>query len=318
MRHILSANQFDKDTLGDIFERADFFKSQIEEGQRRSLASRHLVRQLVTLFYEPSTRTRLSFESAGARLGMGVVSTENAAEFSSAAKGESIEDTVRVVNGYGDVIVMRHPEPNSVARAAAVSEKPVINAGDGGNEHPTQAALDTYTINGLQGRLDELTVAFGGDLRFGRTVRSLVNILSRVFEKNRFVFIAPPPLQISPDITADLDAKGIDYLITEDRNEGVAEADVVYWTRLQQERLKDSEDVEVVRRAVASGGYILDPTSLTFMKETAIIMHPLPRVGEIDPDIDDDPRARYIEQAHNGVPVRQALLDMVLSDEQAA
>lgn len=316
MRHILSASQFDKEVLGEIFERADYFKQQQAElDSRRQVATIHIGQQLCTLFYEPSTRTRLSFETAAQRMGMGVVSTENAGDFSSAAKGETIEDTIRVVEGYADVVVMRHPWAGSAQQAASVAERAaVINAGDGGNEHPTQAALDTYTIKDLQGGLDGLRLAFGGDLRFGRTVRSLVNILSRVFEDNQFVFIAPEQLQISDDVIADLEKRGIDYTKTDSRDEGVAGADVVYWTRLQEERLKDPEEREIIKRAIASGAYILDSSALKFIKPSASILHPLPRVGEINEEIDHAPQARFFEQAHNGVPVRQALLDMVLNE----
>lgn len=318
--HILSSRQYDENNLGDIFERAAFFKRQISPERRRLMAERHIGYQLVTLFYEPSTRTRLSFESAAAKLGMGIVSTENAGEFSSAVKGETIEDTAMVVSGYGDIIIMRHPEPDSVARAAAVSGKPIINAGDGGNQHPTQAVLDAFTIFERYGRLDGLQIAFGGDLLYGRTVRSLVEILSRAYRDNSFTFIAPEELQLSDDIRQMLDERGAEYYLTTSRDEGIRNADGIYWTRLQKERLKGLRNWNkrrAIDRAITNGGYILNSSSVEIMKPDASILHPLPRVNEIDRAIDKDPRALYILQAHNAVPVRVTLLDEILRDAKA-
>jgi len=270
---------------------------------------------MATLFYQPSTRTRLSFESAATRMGMGMISTENARDFSSAAKGETIEDTVRVVEGYADVIVMRHPKPNSVQRAADVAETAVvINAGDGGHEHPTQAVLDTYTIRQLKDGADGLKVAFGGDLRYGRTVRSLVDILSRVYQGNSFSFIAPEPLQVTDDILDKLRQRGDDFSVTDNLEEGLAGADVVYWTRLQTENIEAEVDKLIIQKAIEGGDYILGRAAVKYMNPEAVILHPLPRVGEISTKLDDSSHLHIFDQAHNGVPVRQALLDMIIEE----
>jgi aspartate carbamoyltransferase catalytic subunit len=312
MEHVLSSAQFGKEDLGDLFERADYFKKH--NAEPRDEATRHLGRSLCTLFYQPSTRTRLSFEAAGGRLGMSIISTENAADFSSAIKGESIEDTIKIVNGYAHLIVIRHPEAGSAARAAEASEIPVINAGDGGNEHPTQALLDTYTIREKAGRTGNLDVAIGGDLLYGRTVRSLVDIMSRVYEGNTFTFIAPDDLQISPDIEMALRGRDIPYRKTSSLEDGLDGADVVYWTRLQAENIQDVYKKQRILAAIASGDFILDKKALGYMPASAIILHPLPRVGEINPEIDGYPQAQYFKQAHNGLPVRQAVIDRLLSN----
>jgi aspartate carbamoyltransferase catalytic subunit len=311
--HILSASQFSQDDLSDIFERADYMQAQeASRDLRRQKVGTYAGLQLISLFYEPSTRTRLSFESAGAKLGMGIISTENAREFSSASKGETLEDTIKVISGYGDVIVMRHNEDGAAAVAATVSEVPIINAGDGGNEHPTQAVLDTYTILKEVGRLDNLKIAFGGDLRFGRTVRSLVRIMSSVYKGNNFNFIAPPELQITDDIKKQLKESNASFMQTQDRYEGIEGADIIYWTRLQKERLTNPVDKMAVDKALMAGDYNLDKSVIPYLKLLAKVLHPLPRVGEITTDIDSLPQACYFPQAHIGVPIRQALIERVL------
>jgi aspartate carbamoyltransferase catalytic subunit len=303
MRHVLSAQQFDASELGSIFDQADSMRDAMRDREgKRELATTHLGTVAATLFYEPSTRTRLSFESAAQRLGMGLVSTENAGEFSSAIKGETIEDTIRVVDDYADVIVLRHKDAGAVDKAAAVSTVPVINAGDGKGEHPTQALLDTYTIHHAKGTLENLTVVIGGDLAHGRTVRSLAQMLSH-YTGNEIRFVSVPELQIGDDIKAHLREKGVRFSETDDMHEALHGADVVYWTRLQKERLEDPS---------LESAFVIDQLALQAMPDTAIIMHPLPRVDEIHTNVDHDPRAKYFEQAENGLYIRMALIDRLL------
>ncbi|HEU4914188.1 MAG TPA: aspartate carbamoyltransferase [Candidatus Saccharimonadales bacterium] len=305
MKHILSGRQFTTTELGAVFERADYMRGQSQDiGQRRKLMGRQAGRIMTALFYEPSTRTRLSFVSAAKRLGMHVIETENAAEFSSAAKGETIEDSTRVVAGYSDVIVMRHRQNGAAERAAAVSKVPVINAGDGTGEHPTQALLDLYTIQDKKDRLDGLHVVVGGDLKHGRTARSLTQLLA-LYPDNHFSFVSTADLGMGEDVKEYLSANGSTFTETDAINGPLRTADVVYWTRMQTERLTAGEE------AHTSLDFILGQRALEAMRQDAIIMHPLPRVGEIDPIVDDDPRAAYFEQAQNGLYVRMALLDMV-------
>jgi aspartate carbamoyltransferase catalytic subunit len=260
-----------------------------------------------TLFYEPSTRTRFSFETAMHRLGGHVISTENAGEFSSAAKGETLEDTIRMLNGYADVIVIRHKEVGSAKRAAAASRVPVINAGDGAGQHPTQALLDLYTIRKEIGAIDGLRIAMVGDLAQGRTVRSLTYLLSK-FKNVTIYFVAPPLLKMKEDILEHLREHSVPYIEGTDLDKVLPEVDVVYQTRIQKERFGDRiADYEKCR-----GIYIIDQESLRLMKPESIIMHPLPRLEEIAMEVDQDSRAAYFRQAQNGLYVRMALLTMVL------
>ncbi len=303
MQHILSARQFDVEQVAQIFHETDALRNEYDT-DRRSLASMHIGRTVATLFYEPSTRTRLSFESAAQDIGMGVISTENASEFSSAIKGESIEDTIRTVGAYADVIVLRHKENGLADRAAAASEVPVINAGDGTGEHPTQALLDLYTIQRDKGQTDNLRVVIGGDLKHGRTARSLTQMLS-MYEGNHISFVSVPELQMGDDIKAHLDQSNTTYSETDDMYEVLADADVVYWTRLQKERLTNP-DIE--------SRFIIDQAALQAMNQDAIILHPLPRVDEIEMSVDTDPRARYFtSQVPNGRHIRRALLSRVIT-----
>ncbi len=302
MQHILSAGQFSTDQIADIFRRADEMKDAFHN-HRAEMAETHRGRLVATLFYEPSTRTRLSFEAAAQCQGMGVLSTENAGEFSSAVKGETIEDTIKVVSRYADVVVLRHKENGAAERAAAVSKVPIMNAGDGTGEHPTQSLLDLYTIYEAKGRLDNLHIVIGGDLKHGRTVRSLARLLS-LYKGNRITFVSVPELQADPQLRAELEKAGLSFTMTDDMLTALATADVVYWTRLQKERLADSE---------VESHFVIDKTALAAMQHDAIIMHPLPRVGEITDDVDSDPRAKYFEQAQNGLYIRAALLDMAVS-----
>jgi aspartate carbamoyltransferase catalytic subunit len=300
VRHVVEIGQFDRASVESLFDRADALRSLARDA--RPLAGRILA----TIFYEPSTRTRLSFESAMLRLGGGVISTENAREFSSAIKGETIEDTVRIVAGYADAIVIRHYEQGAARRAAAVSQAPIINAGDGPGEHPTQALLDLYTIKNELGRVDGLRIALVGDLRFGRTARSLA-LLCCLTTDTELVFVSPPEVPMGADVRRELDAHGIKYRDDSDLASVLPNVDVVYQTRIQKERFTTLEEFEAAR-----GVYVLDRSSFDRLNPEAIVLHPLPRVDEISTTVDTDPRAAYFRQAHNGVYIRMALLESVL------
>jgi|SRR5579863_195614 len=303
LHHVLEAQQFDLATLAELFEVTRRMEDVVRGGgildyQRRVMA---------TLFYEPSTRTRFSFETAMHRLGGRVVSTENAAEFSSVAKGETLEDTIRILNGYSDVIVLRHYEVGAAKRAAAVSRIPIINAGDGAGQHPTQALLDLYTILKEIGRIDGLKIAMVGDLAQGRTVRSLAYLLSK-YRDVKVYFVAPPLLKMKEDILSHLRERNVWFVEESELARVLPEVDVVYQTRVQKERFGDRlEDYERCH-----GVYVINPATLRLMNPHAIVMHPLPRLDEITMDVDQDPRAAYFRQAQNGLYVRMALLTMVL------
>jgi aspartate carbamoyltransferase catalytic subunit len=300
IRHVVEVGQFDRPGIERLFAAADRLRELPREG--RPLAGY----TLATIFYEPSTRTRLSFESAMLRLGGNVISTENAREFSSAIKGETVEDTVRIVSGYADAIVIRHYEQGAAHRAAAVSPVPILNAGDGPGEHPSQALLDLYTIGHELGRIDGLRVALVGDLRYGRTARSLARLL-RLTTGTELVFVSPPAVAMGADVRAELDAAGIPYRDETDLDAVLPHVDVVYQTRVQKERFPTPEAYEAVR-----GQYIIDAGAMDRLNPAAILLHPLPRVDEIATEVDVDPRAAYFRQAHNGVFVRMALLEHVL------
>jgi aspartate carbamoyltransferase catalytic subunit len=298
LEHVLSSHQFDRPLLEDVFARARSLAG-VRDGRLRG-------RIMATLFYEPSTRTRLSFESAMLRLGGSVIGTEAAHQFSSVIKGETLEDTIRMVMAYADVIVLRHHEEGAAVRAAAVSEVPIVNAGDGPGEHPTQALLDLYTIESELGRIDGLHVVLCGDLRYGRTARSLALLLSQ-FDGVRLTFVAPDVAQMRGDILTLLDERGIPWRTADTLVDVVGDADVVYQTRIQKERFADEEEF-----ARARGETRIDASVMQRLPRHAIVMHPLPRVDEIDPEVDADPRAAYFRQARNGVAVRMALLDLLL------
>ena len=306
LNHIVEAQQFDRTTMAEIFEVAREMEQVVQHYGSNLLARR----VMATLFYEPSTRTRLSFESAMTRLGGDVVTTESAQEFSSAAKGETLEDTIRIVAGYADVIVLRHFESGASRRAAAVSPVPIINAGDGAGQHPTQALLDVYTIQREIGRLDEICIAMVGDLANGRTVRSLCYLLAK-FENPHIIFVAPSVVQMRDDIKDYLRRHDIGFEEADDLAEVAARADVIYQTRIQRERFGD----RIGEYEEARGQYVIDRSILDCMQEHAIVMHPLPRVDEIvAEEVDGDPRAAYFRQAHNGLYIRMALLRLVLVD----
>jgi aspartate carbamoyltransferase catalytic subunit len=303
MKHILRVDQFDRPLLDQILARSDQMRLTAERGGDRRLAGRILA----TVFYEPSTRTRLSFESAMMRLGGNVISSEMAAETSSAAKGESIEDTVRIIESYADAIVFRHPRAGIVDQAASVASVPVVNGGDGAREHPTQALLDLYSINREIGRIDNLNVALVGDLKYGRAPRSLAMLLTRT-EGAHIQLVSPPQLDLSDDVLSELDDTGVSSGVERDLTAAVASADVVYVTRMQKERFPSPEAF-----AEVEGAYQLTADTAQTMKPGSVILHPLPRVDEIDPAVDALPQAAYFRQARNGVYVRMALLNMLIN-----
>ena len=299
-KDILSAAQFSLDELNTIMNTAAHYEKRVKDGD----VIRDLEGLLVaTLFFEPSTRTRLSFEAAAGRLGAQVISVAEAGS-SSAAKGESLPDTVRTVDGYVDVIVIRHPAEGSAQVAADYARNPVINAGDGAGQHPTQALLDIYTIRKEKGALGGQTVAFVGDLKFGRTVHSLAYLMA--LYRNKMIFVSPPSLRMPADITADLRARGATIEETEDMEEALAASDIVYVTRIQKERFDDLSEYEKVR-----GSYVIDRAAVERAKPGITVMHPLPRVDEIASDVDDYEGAAYFRQAHNGLYVRMALLALI-------
>ena len=303
LHHVVEAQQFDLSTLAELFHNAEKMEKVVEHGGIREFDNRIMA----TLFYEPSTRTRFSFETAMHRLGGRVISTENASEFSSVSKGETLEDTIRIMNGYADVIVMRHSEVGASKRAAAVSRVPIINAGDGVGQHPTQALLDLYTIRREIGSIDGLRIAMVGDLAQGRTVRSLAYLLSK-FKDIKIYFVAPQMLRIKEDILDHLRDHGVAFTEESSLAKVLPEVNVVYQTRIQKERFGDRiADYEACR-----GVYIVNEDCLALMKPNAIIMHPLPRLDEITMGVDRDPRAAYFRQAQNGLYVRMALLKLVL------
>lgn len=303
-RHVIESQQFDLASLEAIFSMSEEMEKIVQHYGSNILNRR----VMATLFYEPSTRTRLSFESAMARLGGSVLTTESAQEFSSAAKGETLEDTIRVVAGYADVIVLRHFESGASQRAAEVAGIPVINAGDGTGQHPTQSLLDMYTIRREIGQIDSISIALVGDLANGRTVRSLCYLLAK-YKSPKIYFVAPSVVRMKDDIKDYLHRHDADFEEVEDLHAVAREVDVIYQTRIQRERFGDRpHEYEQAR-----GKYIIDQTILDCMRKEAIVMHPLPRVDEVDTVVDRDPRAAYFRQAHNGLYVRMALLRMLLA-----
>jgi aspartate carbamoyltransferase catalytic subunit len=303
LQHVVESQQFTVPLLRELFDRARVMERIVKRGGTEDY--RH--KMMATLFYAPSTRTRFSFEAAMHRLGGAVLSTEQATMFSSEFDGEQLEDTIRILAGYTDVIVLRHTQEGGAARAAAVSRVPVINAGDGGSgQHPTQALLDLYTIYRERGNLDGLTIAMIGELDRGRTVRSLAYLLSK-FERVKIYFVSPPEVQMQPDILEHLEKHNVWYELDSDLDRAVREVDVIYQTRIKPERLTE-------RRSLA--GYIIDSRVLQAMRSDALIMHPLPRTVELDKTVDSDPRALYFKQATNGLYVRMALLTMLWDEDE--
>ena len=301
MRHIVQVGQFTRDWVEDLFQQSNAMRAVKTTDQ---LCNNSI---LATLFYEPSTRTRLSFESAMLRLGGQVISTENAREFSSAIKGETVEDTVRIIAGYSDAIVIRHHEQGAADRASRVSPVPIINGGDGPGEHPTQALLDLYTIHHELGTIDGLQVALVGDLRYGRAARSLALLLAMA-KGTEVIFVAPPAVPMGQDVKDKLSSAGVSWRDESDLGDVMRDADVVYQTRIQRERFATQEEARA-----AEGHFVITSGSMALMKSSSILLHPLPRVDEIAADVDRDPRAAYFRQAQNGVFVRMALLRQVLA-----
>ncbi len=302
-RHFIAAADADRLLLDDLFARARTMEQIVEQkGGSDALHNR----VLATLFYEPSTRTRLSFEAAMLRLGGAVISSENAREHSSGAKGETLEDTVRIVGGYADCVVVRHDQEGAAARMAAVSPVPVINGGDGRGEHPTQALLDLYTIEREIGHIDALRIALVGDLANGRTVHSLCRMLP-FYRDLHLYLVAPEATRMRGDVLEFLQAHNVQYEETEDLMGVAGEVDVLYQTRVQKERF-----VDLAAYVEASGRYTVDRDLMIRLPEHSIVLHPLPRVGEIDPVVDSDLRSAYFRQARNGLFVRMALLTLLL------
>jgi len=263
-------------------------------------------KKLATLFYEPSTRTRLSFEAAMLNLG-GKVLGFSSADSSSASKGESVADTIRVISSYADICAMRHPKEGAPTVASMYSEIPVVNAGDGGHNHPTQTLADLLTIKTLTGRLDKLTIGMCGDLKFGRTVHSLINAMVR-YPNVRFILISPNELKIPDYLRQEvLEAKNIDYVETNELEKYMPELDILYMTRVQKERFFNEEDYIRLKDS-----FILDMDKMKYAKKDMYILHPLPRVNEIAPEVDNDPRAVYFKQAKFAVYVRMALIITLL------
>lgn len=284
-------------------------KAQYIDAHRKAVANTCNGRVLATLFYEPSTRTRLSFETAMLRLGGKVIGFAGA-EQSSATKGETIHDTVRVVSQYADLIAMRHPKEGAALVAAQSSEVPVINAGDGGHMHPTQTLADLSTIQSMLGRVTDLTVGLCGDLTFGRTVHSLISTLCR-FGNIRFVLISPNELKTPRYVLDRIDqSPTCSYVEVEDLAQAIGDIDVLYMTRVQKERFFNEDDYLRLRDT-----YILDEAKMRLAKPSMAVLHPLPRVNEITKQVDDDPRAAYFEQVRRGMLMRMALESSVLGDE---
>ena len=301
MKDIISMNDMSKEEILEILEIAEKIENSSEKEKLNFLKGKIIA----TLFFEPSTRTKMSFESAAFRLGAQVLQLPPL-EQSSVKKGESFSDTIRMVESYSDVIVVRHPNDGAARLASTTSKKPVINAGDGSNQHPSQTLLDLYTIKEEKGTLSNLSIAFVGDLKYGRTVHSLVKALTHF--NPTIYFVSPKILQMPTYLIDDLDKNNIKYEILEDFRDCLDKIDVFYMTRIQKERFPDIEDYEKVK-----GVYVINKKNiLGKCKEDMIILHPLPRVDEISTDLDDTKHALYFKQAKNGIPIRQAMMMKVL------
>jgi aspartate carbamoyltransferase catalytic subunit len=302
---VVFAQQFEKSIIEEIF----YTTHEMEEQKTSNVLCGKI---MAALFYEPSTRTRLSFESAMLRLGGSVIGTESAKTFSSKAKGESLEDSVRVISGYCDVIVLRYYKEGGAKRAKDYATVPIINAGDGAGQHPTQALLDLYTIKKSFGDIRGLKIAMIGDLANGRTVHSLAYFLAKHFSDNEIIFVSPSQVCMKDEIKEYLDKYGVHWREKQSLKNVVSEADVFYQTRVQEERFK--KDISMYKKVIkARKKLIITPELVSRMKRRAIIMHPLPRNEEIVHAVDNDPCAKYFEQAQNGLYVRMALLKMILT-----
>lgn len=300
-KDILSVKQFSRDDLDYIFGVAEEMREMVERIGTFDLLKGKI---LANLFYEPSTRTSSSFTSAMERLGGSVIPISEV-RYSSVAKGESLPDTVRTLECYADVIVIRHPEVGASALAAKYARKPIINAGDGVGEHPTQALLDLFTIYSELGRLDGLTVTMLGDLKYGRTVHSLARLLTLFRVKINYV--SPDILRMPQEIIHELKEQGVPQEEFDTLEPVIGQTDVLYVTRVQKERFENQDDYESVK-----GAFVITPEIMDKAREKMVLMHPLPRVGEISMEVDEDPRAAYFRQMEYGLYVRMALLAMVL------
>ena len=303
LKHIVSTDQFtDLHLLKQLFQATDRLR-RMPDGERLELLRHKL---LATIFYEPSTRTRLSFETAMYRMGGQVISSENADISSSTTKGETIEDTIRTLGTYADIIVLRHPEQGTAEKAAKASLIPVINAGDGAGEHPTQALLDLYTLlRHLGGSLNGKTIALVGDLLYGRTVHSLVKLLT-LYENVRIILVSPPQLRMPPAYKHI----GVTWEEVDNLTAVKEQVDALYVTRIQKERFQNQATYKKLQQ-----NYVINKKTLKVLKSDGVIMHPLPRVGEIATEVDADPRAMYFEQIQNGIFVRMALLYWLLANK---
>ena len=305
MRHLLNPLDFSVEEIDDLLALARDIEQNLPQYA-------HVCdgKKLATLFYEPSTRTRLSFEAAMLNLGGNVLGFSSA-NSSSAAKGESVADTIRMISCYADICAMRHPKEGAAFVAAQKAQIPVINAGDGGHQHPTQTLTDLMTIRSMKGRLDNLTIGLCGDLKFGRTVHSLINAMVR-YPNIKFVLISPPELRIPDNIREDvLIANEVAFEEVDNLDEAIGALDILYMTRVQKERFFNEEDYIRLKDC-----YILDKKKMKLAKEDMYVLHPLPRVNEISVEVDDDPRAAYFNQAQYGVYVRMALIMRLLEVEK--
>lgn len=303
MQHLLSSQDLNRDELLGLLKRAVEFLPTVQGRKRLQLAEGKI---LATLFYEPSTRTRFSFETAMLRLGGHVISNADMMSTSSAKKGETLYDTGKMASTFADVIAMRHPQAGSVAELAQGSSVPVVNGGDGPGDHPTQGLLDVFTIQNSLGRLDHFTIAMVGDLKYSRVVHSQCEYLKH-FEGIKFILVSPEALKMPVEIVERLRAKGFEVTETTDLESVMGEMDVLSDTRIQQERFASEEEYQKY-----NGVYVLTPELMKKAKPNMIVIDPLPRVNHIDPAVDADPRAKYFEQVQNGVAMRMAILAQLL------
>lgn len=304
MKHLISCDQIKKEDLLSLLTLTDKIKNNL------AFYTETLKNKVIaTLFYEPSTRTRLSFSAAAVRLGASLINTENANENSSATKGETLEDTIRIVQGYADAIILRHPDDEAAQRAVQVATIPIINAGSGGKEHPSQGLLDLYTINTYKKRLDNLKIAIIGDLKYGRTIHSLLKLLT-LFDGIEIHALSVKELELPPLFENLLKKRNAKYTKHTTLNTLPKDVDIIYQTRIQKERLQN----EGIQASAAS--FIIDKKQFDTFSADTYLMHPLPRIEEMNSDIDNDPRAIFFSQAHNGMYVRMAVLYQCLCENK--
>jgi len=298
MKHVLSCEQFSRAEIDALFKLTDHIREN-ERSYQAAIADK----VVATIFYEPSTRTRLSFEAAILRLGGKNISTENALEMSSAIKGESLEDTIRVMDAYSDAVIMRHFDTDSAVRAAAVSSVPIVNAGAGSGEHPTQALLDSYTIYKNKGRLDGISLAVMGDLKYGRTIHSLIKLMC-LYDNVTVYGLSAPAVALTEDYVKYMEDRGVKYTVVEKISDLPKDLDIIYQTRTQTERF--------LEKGIHAEEIVIDKASMSHFGDDTLVLHPLPRRHEISTDMDNDPRSKYFEQSENGMYVRMGLLYEIL------